>query len=456
MNLKIFDYSEQNKFLVFILSIFPIALITGPLIPEIIIFLTIILFLINYRKFSLTKSEKKIITILFIWWLYLLIISFFSNDIKVSFKSTLFYFRYILFGCSIYFFYLANTKSIKYLIISICFCFLILILDSLLQFFYGTNILGYSKYGMVGIYDTIRLGSLFGDELILGSYMSKFLSFFFIFLFFFKNKKIRFFLIIIIFASSIVIFLSGERQAFYSIMLLYLFLILFSNKKKLIMILKIFSSLLIVYFFLIQSNSQISTRMMAPINNIKTLYSKIYSKFQKNNQDRIILSLKHNDNSKEKNNLVIFTNSHTSHYKIALAIIQNNLFFGSGPNTFRYICDQQKYRIYLNKDENGCSNHPHNHYIQIAAETGLVGFVFLFGFFIFMLSKFLRIFYNKFISKYKPIHDQSYKVVAVISILIMLNPVMPNGNIFNNYLNILYYYIFALNFLIINKKFFKI
>ena len=44
--------------------------------------------------------------------------------------------------------------------------------------------------------------------------------------------------------------------------------------------------------------------------------------------------------------------------------------------------------------------------------------------------------------------------MAVISILIMLNPVMPNGNIFNNYLNILYYYIFALNFLIINKKFF--
>lgn len=454
MNLKIFDYSEQNKFLVLILSIFPIALITGPLIPEIIIFLTIILFLINFRKFSLTKFEKKIITVLLIWWLYLLILSFFSSDIKVSFKSTLFYFRYILFGCSIYFFYLTNAKSIKYLIISISFCFLILILDSLLQFFYGTNILGYSKFGMVGIYDTIRLGSLFGDELILGSYMSKFLSFFFVFLFYSKNKKIKFFLIIIIFASFIVIFLSGERQAFYSTVLLIFLLMLLSNKKNLIGILKIFSLSLIVFFFLIQSNSQISTRMMAPIYNIKTLYNKIYLKFQKNNQDKIILSLKHNNNSKEKNNLVIFTNSHTSHYKIALAIIQNNLFFGSGPNTFRYICDQQKYRIYLNKNENGCSNHPHNHYIQITAETGLVGFVFLFGFFFLILSKFLYLFYNKYISKYKPPRDQDYKVVAIISILIMLNPLMPNGNIFNNYLNILYYYIFALNFLIMNKKFF--
>ena len=113
MNSKIFDYSEQNKFLVLILSIFPITLITGPLIPEIIILSINILFVINYRKFSLTKSEKKIITILFIWWLYLLIISFFSNDIKVSFKSTLFYFRYILFGCSIYFFYLANTNQLN-------------------------------------------------------------------------------------------------------------------------------------------------------------------------------------------------------------------------------------------------------------------------------------------------------------------------------------------------------
>ena len=52
MNLKILDFSEQNKFLVIILSIFPIALITGPLIPEIIIFFTIVLFLINFKNLS--------------------------------------------------------------------------------------------------------------------------------------------------------------------------------------------------------------------------------------------------------------------------------------------------------------------------------------------------------------------------------------------------------------------
>ena len=92
MNLKIFNFNEQNKFLVIILSIFPIALVTGPLIPEIIMFFSIVLFLINIKKFSPTKSEKITITILFIWWIYLFALSFFSSDIKISLKSTLFYF----------------------------------------------------------------------------------------------------------------------------------------------------------------------------------------------------------------------------------------------------------------------------------------------------------------------------------------------------------------------------
>ena len=186
------------------------------------------------------------------------------------------------------------------------------------------------------------------------------------------------------------------------------------------------------------------------------MYDKIYLKLQKNNQEKITISPKSFGKSEEKNDLVIFTKNHTSHYKIALSIIQNNLFFGSGPNTFRYICDQKKYQTYLYKDENGCSTHPHNHYLQIFAETGLVGFVFLFGFFIFILCKLLYVFYDKYIAKYRTLSDKDYRVIAIISVFIMLNPLSPNGNLFNNYLNILYYYIFALNFLIMNRKISKI
>ena len=85
-----------------------------------------------------------------------------------------------------------------------------------------------------------------------------------------------------------------------------------------------------------------------------------------------------------------------------------------------------------------------------------MGLVFLFGFFIFILFKLLYVFYDKYIAKYRTLSDKDYRVIAIISVFIMLNPLSPNGNLFNNYLNILYYYIFALNFLIMIRKISKI
>ena len=49
------------------------------------------------------------------------------------------------------------------------------------------------------------------------------------------------------------------------------------------------------------------------------------------------------------------------------------MFFGAGPKSFRVLCDENLYGI----NRWSCSSHPHNYYIQLLAEVGLIGFSFL-------------------------------------------------------------------------------
>ena len=73
-------------------------------------------------------------------------------------------------------------------------------------------------------------------------------------------------------------------------------------------------------------------------------------------------------------------------YKSAYKMFTNNVFVGVGPNMFRFECNNSKYY-----EPNGCSTHPHNTYLQLLAETGIIGaapiiFSFLFVCFLFFLS----------------------------------------------------------------------
>ena len=131
---------------------------------------------------------------------------------------------------------------------------------------------------------------------------------------------------------------------------------------------------------------------------------------------------------------MIFSEQHTHHYVTAYKMFKDNIFLGVGVKNFRNYCYNEKYKI----SRLSCSTHPHNTYVQLLAEMGLIGFVF--GFLIFLFI-FFNIF-KHFIVKvaYKKIIFNDFQLCLLSAILISIWPFVPTGGLFNNWLNIIYFF----------------
>ena len=328
----------------FIISLIIPLLIWGPFLPDLIVSLSSLIFLVYViRKKAFYYFNNKALIIFFIFCIYCILVSIFvAKDILLSFQSSLFYFRIGVFACLIWYLISKNQKILSYFYYALVVCFGVLIVDGYIQFFTGTNIIGLSKSG-------VRISSFFGDELILGSYLSRLFPLLFVLFLVKEKKKLELYSMSILFILlGGLIYISGERAAFFFFILSYIFIMIFLEKfTKFRIILSVFSLILIVLLTI--NFRDVRDRMV--FNPLSTLKKSI------------------------------FTPEHDSLIRTAYNMFLDKPIFGHGPKMFRVICKDEKYAV----GSTPCMTHPHNFYVQLLAETGIIGFSFLFSAFAYVL-----------------------------------------------------------------------
>ena len=101
-----------------------------------------------------------------------------------------------------------------------------------------------------------------------------------------------------------------------------------------------------------------------------------------------------------------------------------NKYIGGGIKNFRFYCHERKN---IDKDNKFiCNMHPHNYYLEILTETGLVGFVSV-------LVMFISVLYLTFIKKYfylSKLNDDILVIPFIFLFIVEVFPLKSTGSFF--------------------------
>ncbi len=388
-----------EKVYFFLISLIPISIVVGPSISLINILFLSALFIINFKYINIKFENQNVFFLLIFLYFYLIFNSFISIDYKEGALRNFGFIRFVILFLAINYFYHISDQKNKFLILWSIAIFIIVI-DSIIEFTFGQNILGYGNEKYAN-----RIVSFFKDEPIVGGYL---LGFIFIIIGFFfdnyfnKSIKYNFLLLLVILFLVGCILITGERSnGIKAILALIIFIFL---NKKINYKFKIYGFLLTALLAgLIITNS----------NYLKIRYGQqLFSQlFDENQRDQFI-----------ENNLYI------NLYKSGFAVFKDHLFFGVGNKNYRVITTKN-IETKIN-DDYLLNTHPHQIYIEFLSEHGLIGSIILLSIFFTLIFKNLKIIIMS---------RNSIQLGCFGYLVINFMPILPSGSFFNDFSSTLFW-----------------
>jgi O-antigen ligase len=376
---KIIDY--------FLLAI-PILYVLGsPFINLCTLVFSLIFLLDSYDKKNWSWIKEKWVIFFLIFWVYNIINSFFATDNLNSIKSSFFYIRFLFFALCIYYLgfkHLSLKKVLIFWLIIISF----ISLDIYVQYFFGYDFFGYKAIHVP------RYSGPFGSELVAGAYLSRLIPLIcpmlliYFFNFKFLNKFLIFGLTLTLFFS---VMLTGERASFLFILAFLFLYVIFIFRNKISIIIKFSITVILI------------TGILVNVPEVKKRYSDFYNIIQNFSES-----------------------SYGKLYSSAFQLWKLNKITGVGFKNFRVNCDIE---VIDNSNNNHqlCSTHPHNLYLEILSETGLIGLI-IYGIFLFYLFKQI---FRKF--KVNKNYLSLFQISPILCMILLVWPILSAGSFYTTW-----------------------
>ena len=425
---------------------FPISFIIGNLILS----LNLLLFII--AGFVLIKKEQLTFRFNTSYWLLITFFLYFFLSTTIQFQSP------GILNEKIQDLPLENNPIFKSIVL-LRFLFLIIIVDTLFfnnilnlkKFFFLSFIctsfvsfdvifqylMGFDIFGFKSL-DTLNSGP-FGDELIAGSFLQRFslFSIFYIFVIFEKKKFNNLLLFFIITIHLTAILLAGNKMPMLLFFLGYflVFLILKNMRWAIVSSLVFF---LIIFAVIYKTNNNYRTVYSGFFNEIN--FIKIINRIniQKKQTQKFSVSKKNYEEI-----IVLRGSGHGGIFRSAYRMWKDQPIFGFGLKSFRIKCWEfspprtEEYSeteapqyIKAGAVPIGCSTHPHNYYLELLSESGIIGAGLIIIFFLILLKD--SYYYLK-----KYIKTQNSEMVLLIPVVILfileIWPIKSTGSFFTTW-----------------------
>ena len=478
----------HKKILLYAICLLPPALVSGPFLPDLIVALSAIYFLIYLWKFNQIKFLINDFSKIFIvFYIYIVVRSFFAEDILLSLKNSFFYFRFLILVFLIKYLINHEKNFIRLFFYSLILTSLIISLDAIIEYIAGYHWLFDKSYYME--FQGGRISGLFDEEYILGSYLFRLYPVILTLGLLILDKKKILLLLLFTILTLFTIIISGERTSLASFFIIILLLTVSTNtirslKKKLYII---FGSMIFLLSIIFSSEFLANRLIFHTLNSFLSRSDFVENNYkdQINFKRSIEEHLGFSDIDYKKDVIIgsINTVSFIKEWNLkvpeptnieieeALTIVQNKIdnkislikkvsvnidklifilsrenkklvFFSTehhnhaliGIKMFRdnpiFGHGLKMFRIKCGKERyylgaRSCTTHPHNVILTFMSELGIVGLLFyLIGFFYIIKSLIIKS------------GDQK---ILLISFIVFLIPILPSGYFFNNYFSIIFY-----------------